>query len=108
VIKTSLLDELDNYIGPGSAATVVDETAGAEADVRRVAARLANQKVSFQVGDTADRHLLLETLELARYDHVIVLSDSDTLNPQQADAHTLVTLLHLRDLQEREGFASRW
>ncbi len=107
MIKTSLLDELDNYIGPGSAATVVDETAGAEADVRRVAARLANQEVSFQVGDTADRHLL-EALELARYDHVIVLSDSDTLNPQQADAHTLVTLLHLRDLQEREGFASRW
>jgi voltage-gated potassium channel Kch len=98
-----LLDELDNYVGPGSAATVVDESAAAEADVRRVGKRLANQEVTFQVGDTADRHFL-ETLELARYDHVIVLSDSDTLNPQEADAHTLVTLLHLRDLQERGGF----
>jgi voltage-gated potassium channel Kch len=101
--RARLLDELDNYVGPGSAATVVDERAGAEADVRGAAARLANQEVSFQVGDTADRHFL-ETLDLARYDHVIVLSDSDTLKPQQADAHTLVTLLHLRDLQERGGF----
>ena len=101
--RARLLDELDNYVGPGSSATVVDENAAAQASVQRVAAGLANQAVEFQVGDTADRHFL-ETLDLGAYDHVIVLSDSDSLNPQQADAHTLVTLLHLRDLQERGGF----
>jgi hypothetical protein len=34
---------------------------------------------------------------------VIVLSYSDTLEEQQADARTLVTLLHLRDIASRSG-----
>jgi len=35
------------------------------------------------------------------YDHVIVLAYS-TLEPQEADAQTLVTLLHLRDMAEKD------
>jgi hypothetical protein len=37
------------------------------------------------------------------YKHVIVLSYADTLDPQRADARTLITLLHLRELAERAG-----
>ena len=38
---------------------------------------------------------------MADYDHVIVLAYS-TLEPQEADAKTLVTLLHLRDMAEKD------
>ncbi|HEY3249100.1 MAG TPA: potassium transporter TrkA, partial [bacterium] len=43
-----------------------------------------------------------DALDVRRFDHVIVLA-SDRLDPQQADARTIVTLLHLRDIAERTG-----
>jgi hypothetical protein len=43
----------------------------------------------------------LEKIGAAEYDHVIVLAYSH-LDPQEADAITLVTLLHLRDIAERD------
>jgi hypothetical protein len=39
-----------------------------------------------------------------RYLHVITLSYSDHLYPQRADARTLITLLHLRDMVDRNGY----
>jgi hypothetical protein len=51
-------------------------------------------------GDIRDRELL-EKLEVTEYDHVIVLAYSH-LEVQEADAITLVTLLHLRDIAEKD------
>jgi len=51
-------------------------------------------------GETTDRDLL-NKLGVQDYDHVIVLAYS-TLEPQEADAKTLVTLLHLRDMAEKD------
>ncbi len=42
----------------------------------------------------------------ADLDHVLVLCYSDDLDPQAADARTLVTLLHVRDILSREGAAT--
>jgi hypothetical protein len=51
-------------------------------------------------GDIRDRTLLNE-LGATEYDHVIVLAYSH-LDVQEADAITLVTLLHLRDIAEKD------
>jgi ion channel POLLUX/CASTOR len=51
-------------------------------------------------GETTDRDLL-NKLGVEDYDHVIVLAYS-TLDPQEADAKTLVTLLHLRDMAQKD------
>ncbi|HEX7621127.1 MAG TPA: hypothetical protein VF359_08015, partial [Anaerolineales bacterium] len=88
-----------------SALVVADPTVSAEvADVENVIKRecrhLSNQKVSFQRGDTTDRRLL-ESIKAADFDHVIALSYSG-LDIQEADAKTLVTLLHLRDIADRD------
>jgi voltage-gated potassium channel Kch len=94
----TILRELDNYVAPESTASVVaDETF--EADVR-ACGTLANQTVTFHPGDTSDR-TLLDTLQIADYDHVIVLADT-TRPVQEADGRTLVTLLHLRDIASRD------
>ena len=53
-----------------------------------------------QEGDIRNRDLL-EKLEATEYDHVIVLAYSH-LEQQEADAITLITLLHLRDIAERD------
>jgi ion channel POLLUX/CASTOR len=56
--------------------------------------------VTFQHGDTTDRRTL-ESVKASDFDHVIVLSYAG-LDIQEADAKTLVTLLHLRDIAERD------
>jgi len=61
-----------------------------------------NLSVSFRQGDTTDR-ATLDGLEAATYQHMIVQSYADTLGPQEADARTLVTLLHLRDMADHCG-----
>jgi len=103
---TTILRELNNYVPKGSQALVVaDTTVSAEAGqaervIKQECSRLSNQKVSFQHGDTTDRRHL-EAIHAADYDHVIVLSYAG-LDVQAADAKTLVTLLHLRDIAERD------
>ncbi|GAA3125197.1 voltage-gated potassium channel Kch [Kribbella aluminosa] len=42
----------------------------------------------------------LEALDVGGYQHVIILA-ADDLDEQQADARTLLTLLHIRDLEQR-------
>jgi len=115
----SIIGELDNYVGPGSEVTVLAE-GDDEEDTAAIAAQLVGQAfqlamaggpearpyhnlaVSFRRGDTTDRRTL-DDAAIHTYNHVIVLSCSDMLEPQQADARTLVTLLHLRDIADRYG-----
>ncbi len=57
--------------------------------------------VSFRAGDITSREVL-ENIQAADYDHVIVLSYAG-LDVQEADARTLVTLLHMRDIAEHDN-----
>jgi hypothetical protein len=49
------------------------------------------QTLAFQDADTTSRAILNE-LEITSYDRVITLSYADTLDPQAADARTLISL----------------
>ena len=101
-----IIRELDAYVAKDSHLTVVaDPEASWEVErvgneVKACAHNTKNQKVIFEKGDTTDRHLL-DSLKLMDYDHVIVLSYAG-LEVQEADARTLVTLLHLRNIAERD------
>ncbi len=97
-----IIRELDHYVARGS---VVDVVANDHAAAEVIAAEctdLGSLSVSSRFGDTTDRSLL-DVLEIETYDHVVILCNSDRLSVQQADARTLTTLLHLRDLAERSG-----
>lgn len=102
----TIIRELDNYVAKGSQALVVadpqvsQESAEAREIIRECCGGLPHLKVAFQAGDTTDRRLL-ENVKAVDYDHVIVLSYGG-LDVQSADAKTLVTLLHLRDIAERD------
>jgi voltage-gated potassium channel Kch len=97
---TTIVHELDNYVAKGSQVTVVADVYNIEKQIRAQGGKLQNQKLVVQEGETTDRDLL-NGLHVEAYDHVIVLAYS-TLEPQEADAKTLVTLLHLRDMAERD------
>ena len=98
-----ILTELDNYVAPGSEAVVVADQAVASDDLEVLQARMKNQRFTFHLGDTTDRRVL-DGLTVNTFDHVIIVSYSDTLDVQRADARTLVTLIHLRDIATRTGF----
>jgi voltage-gated potassium channel Kch len=98
----AVINELDDYVVPGSIVKVVASWDKAREVIERECSELTNLTVEFQHGDTTDRRVL-EALEPHGYDHVIVLCYSDILPVQRADARTLVTLLHLRDMVDRSG-----
>jgi voltage-gated potassium channel Kch len=95
----TMITQLDRYVPSGSEVTVVaPEGTGLSTQFDE----LRHQTVSLHAGNTTDRRTL-DRLGVPSYDHVIVLSYSDELSPEEADSRTLVTLLHLREIAERSG-----
>lgn len=91
-----VIQELDAYAAPGSRVVLGTDQ---EAEIGN---GYANITVDVRHGNPADRSFL-DSLDLGAYDHVVVQSNSDSLPPQQADALTLVTLLHLRHIRVSLG-----
>jgi voltage-gated potassium channel Kch len=104
----SIIKELDNYVGPESHLTVVHASSiDLNAYLPQNGDRsLRNLAVSALTGDTTDRQTL-ESLGVNSYDHIIVLSTTEegsmSVDPQEADARTIITLLHLRDMSDKSG-----
>jgi ion channel POLLUX/CASTOR len=98
----TVVRQLDRYVAPGSAVTVVSTLRAEDALKAECQGPLANLTCSFRLGDTTDRRTL-DALALDTYGHVIILCYSDDLSRQEADARTMITLLHLRDIGERTG-----
>lgn len=93
-----IIQELDSYVAPGSMVTVMAERENIESQIIDLGTDLKHQKVEFIYGSITSRSNL-ETLNAEAYNHIIVLSYAD-LPVQEADAKTLVCLLHLRSIAE--------
>ena len=91
-----MLAELDQYSTPRSRVTVVADVDEPGFD------GLVNLDMAFQKGDPTSR-AVLDALYAHEYDHIIVLAAKETLPAQRADAKTLITLLHLRDIADQKG-----
>ena len=97
----TIVNELDNYVASGSMITIVADYPEGEAEIQRLCTP-KNQAINYKMADTTDRRTL-DDLDIPSYQHVIILCYSDMLEPQSADARTLITLLHLRDIEEKSG-----
>jgi hypothetical protein len=98
---TKILNELNAYVAPGSTAVVVAERDDADAIIARECPSLPKLAVTFRTGDITDR-ALLDALDVPSYDHVILLCDEGRAM-EEADQRVLMTLLHLRDIEERSS-----
>lgn len=98
----AIIRELDQYVPTGSSVRVVADAPGVADALEDLGAQAAHLAITFQRGDTTNR-ATLDALEIPAYDHVIILCYADTLPPPEADARTLMTLLHLRDIEDRSG-----
>lgn len=98
----AIVHELDRYVSPGSELTLVADVPGIASIVEQECGDLVRQKLTCREADTKDRRVL-DALGVETYDQVILLCYSDQLDVQEADARTLITLLHLRDMAEKGG-----
>jgi ion channel POLLUX/CASTOR len=89
---------LDSFAEPGSRLVIASEHPDPTGPLRSILLNMAVDFVRCDLNDRAE----LEKLQVGSFEHLIVLSD-DTYEAQHADARTLVTLLHLRDMQEKLG-----
>jgi voltage-gated potassium channel Kch len=89
-----VLRELEHYAQPGSTLTVLTSFGTPEVP------EFDNLRVSVVSGNTTDR-ATLEQHVVPSLDQVIVLCYSEDLDVQAADARTLVSLLHVRDILSR-------
>jgi hypothetical protein len=96
----TILGELDHYVPAGSRVDLVTSL-DARLEFEASCRNLKNQQASFRQADPSHRQVL-EDLNVAGYDHIIVLSEAG-LEVQEADAHTLITLLHLRNLAGQDA-----
>jgi len=94
-----VVEQLDKYLPPGSQVTVVARHPEVSLSIKRLSGDAANLTLVLKAEDSADRGVL-ESLGVRDFDHVIVLCYDD-VDRQTADSRTLVTLLHLRDMEQR-------
>ncbi|WP_455550613.1 CASTOR/POLLUX-related putative ion channel [Actinomadura geliboluensis] len=92
-----IIELLDEFLAPGSELVV----AAPREDPTGQLSEPANLKVGFVRAEPTERPSL-ESLDVGGYQKVIVLSDAGH-DPDTADARTLVTLLHLRDMEDALG-----
>jgi hypothetical protein len=97
----AVIHEFDHFLLAGSELLLVSDASEAGAWIEVEKESLVNADLGFHAGSPTDRRTL-EAIELERFDHVIVLSGQG-LDAQRADARTLVTLLHLRDIADQRG-----
>jgi len=89
-----ILRELDKYVVKNSIIKVVADNVFKQQVT--ACCDLRNLIINFVARDTTSR-VILDELNIVDFDHVIVLADT-SLDVQKADARTLITLLHLRDI----------
>ncbi len=95
-----IIRELEGYAAAGSEVTVAASDDRAREGLAGL--DLAKQVLELCVGDTCSR-AFLESLDPCGYDRVVVMSPQDQPDVERADARSLVTLLHLRDIARKSG-----
>lgn len=97
-----IIKELDYYVPKGSNVKVISKFDDAAKAVNRISNKLENINISFETADTTDRETLME-MHLNQYHYIILLCYQNYFPIQEADAQTLITLLHLRNFTEQHG-----
>lgn len=95
----SMIKLLDEYVGSNSSVTVLANIPEEDTKLTKEELNLVNQDLIYYQGQPTESSVL-QQLNISQYDQIL-LPCSDQVEPELADAQTLVTLLHLRYLSEK-------
>jgi ion channel POLLUX/CASTOR len=96
-----IIRELDGYVMPGSQLLVAGHLFDPTEEIEKLKPQLSNISVSYINKDLSDQTSVRQ-LEIERFHHIMLLSYEDIYDIQEADAQTLITLLHLRQIAEEQ------
>ena len=97
-----IIEELDHYVVNGSKIVVASDCAEAKNELKHIQRTVSHVQVTLVEENITKRETLNALLQEA-YPHIILLSDRYEEDVQKADANTLITLLHLRNIAELTG-----
>ena len=97
-----IIREMDTYVGPGSYMKVVSTFNNDKDYIPAIQKTLKNIKLEFEHADTAAREVI-DQLNITSYDSIQILCYKDEMDVQDADAQTLISLLHIRRIMEETG-----
>ena len=96
----NIIRELDEYTPFGSVVKVVSKFEDAIPILQKLKPTLKNLTIEFQKAETTERETI-EKLGITDYDYVMLLCYEQHFPVQEADAQTLITLLHIRSITEK-------
>jgi voltage-gated potassium channel Kch len=96
-----IISELDQYVLTDSDIFVLAEGDDLETELENLKDEIKNQKIHLVHGNIADRNTL-DRIQIHTFNNVIVLGYTD-IDIQEADARTLIALLHLRAITESKN-----
>jgi len=97
-----ILEQLSQYTAAGSQVMVFAPYSPEQMRSDCGGANYSSMQVSFEYGNPIDRPSL-EKLVASGYPFVVILSPTDTPDIQLADASTMISLMHLRDIANKTG-----
>jgi hypothetical protein len=100
---TLILKELDKYLPPNSFVKVVSKFDSEIDAISLMQESLSNIKLEFLQADSTSKHII-EQCDINSFDAIQILCYSEEFDPQEADANTIVTLFHLRNIIDDNDF----
>ncbi len=97
-----IIREMDNYVDFGSYMKVVSTFDNDKAEILELQKTLNNITLEFQHADTTARKVI-DDLDISSYNSVQVLCYKREMDIQDADAQTLISLLHIRRIMEENS-----
>lgn len=97
-----IIKELDDYVMYGSTLMVAGHLIDPQEEIDKLKPELHNLTISYIHKDLSDQKSIRE-LGIEKFQHIMLLSYEDKFDIQEADAQTLITLLHLRQIIEEKN-----
>lgn len=98
-----ILKELDKYLPPNSYVKVVSKFEIENDTISSIEESLANIKFEYLQADSTSKYII-EQCDIKTFDAIQILCYSQELDQQEADANTIVTLFHLRNIIDENDF----
>lgn len=96
----NIIFELDQYAPEGSKLKIVSKFEDPITVITKLKQKVKNLDVEFVRAETTERETL-ENLDIPGYDYIMLLCYEQHYPVQEADAQTLITLLHIRSIAEK-------
>jgi Trk K+ transport system NAD-binding subunit/uncharacterized membrane protein len=93
-----VIAELDNYVLPGSSLTIITENKNGIESLTKHQSDYQNITVHIKEANTTDKFAIKDTID--GINRSVVIFHNEDANQEDKDAETLLTLLHLRNLEK--------